>query len=139
MGRPFMSQPKEDERIGPDWITAWGKAPSQFLIGWPNMFPKDWRRPDPDWEHPDDDEKVGADWLVRLLQTNTVEGFVPVAPYCVGGYIVPGYHTNWLRPKKKEVEVSTTSVAKKSDQLRIFLQSAHDPNVGLRGAWPEYD
>lgn len=31
------------------------------------------------------------------------------------------------------------TIAEKSQQLKIFMQSAHDPNVGLRGTWPEYD
>ena len=144
MGTPWMTEPKVGDAVTDDWRRydwcrqTYDLLPAPHRIGRvieSDLEARDWRRPDLEFEHPDPGEIITKDWWLLDFKGDL---FLGAADECVDPSML-GSPTkspkDWVRPIRRKVQ-STTTV---SSALRIFLDSAHDPAVGLRGTWPSYD
>ena len=133
MGTPWMTHPKEGERIAADWLNILFGAPAPPIgvIGEVVVEPEDWIRPDPEWEHPDLGEKMAWDWL-RLFDDGTT--ISAPAEWYGGDISAP---KKWLRPRRSVSAATPPSTEPKSESWRAWMVSSHD--TGPRGAWPEVE
>lgn len=138
MGTPYMSTPKEGERLAADWVSAaTGAPPAPFQLG--REVSKElahmWRRPDPDWEHPYPGEEVECGWLHRGTKDR---------PWYIiednSAWNVVHEPSLWLKPRARPEPAPAPKPrdSTHSRELQIFMRSAHEPGAP-RAVWPTFD